>query len=420
MKKNVFCIGGLLYLGLVSACGVALPVYSDAGGSSASAASATTNSKPAPKASPSPSSTPQKPTPSATTAPTAPANSWQAQYAFRGRFDFADAKGPRFAWPGSAIGANFSGTSLTVLLAEPVNELYNGAPVDNTYDVTIDQQPPVVVQVNHNTTTYPVSTTLAAGNHVVWISKRTEANIGPGQFLGLQLGSGKLLPPPAAMPHTIEFVGDSASSGYGADGNYPVWNGCTFSVDTADADVAYPKVTADLLSAQGVNLAFAGKGVTRNLSDADPVNTVPVIYDYVEPMALTLKYDFSQYVADVVVINIGGNDWTGASNSGTPPDETLFISKYMGLLQDIRKHYPKAVILVALTALAHDNDRVTLRKYTQDVQATAAQTMSGIYYFEFTEYNGELGFGCDAHPDAPAHAVMAQQLATEIKTRMGW
>ena len=343
-----------------------------------------------------------------------------AQYTFVGRFDFSDAKGPRFAWPQSTIGANFSGTSLTVLLSEPVNQLYNGAPVDNYYDIYVDGNTAVQVLVNHQTTAYPISTTLADTNHTVWISKRTEANIGEGQFLGLQLGTGKLLPPPALRPRTIEFLGDSASSGYGADGNYPVWNGCTFSAGTADADVAYPKLTADALNAQGINLAFAGKGITRNLSDQDPVNTMPMIYPFVDPVAPSLSYDFKQYTADVVVINLGGNDWTGVSGNGTPPDQTLFVNKYITLLQQVRAHYPNSVILVCLTALAQNNDRVSLRQYIQAVQTTASQSMPHVYYFEFPQYDGALGYGCDAHPDIPAHALMAQQLVAAIKSHTGW
>jgi endoglucanase len=422
MKIQWVVMVGLM--GASASCGLGLSPSDQSqtkGTTPTSTTTSATTPVPSGKPAPGPSSdtTPNPnvtPVPATTPTPTG----FAAHYTFMGRFDFSDPNGPRFAWPQSEIGANFSGTSLTVLLNEPVNQLYNDAPVDNYYDVYVDNSAPVQVAVSHSTTVYPISTTLADTNHTVWISKRTEANIGEGQFLGLKLGSGTLLAPPPVRPRAIEFIGDSASSGYGADGNYPVWNGCTFSADTADADVAYPKLTADALNAQGINLAFAGKGITRNLSDQDPVNTMPVIYPFVDPSTPSLPYQFTQYTADVVVINIGGNDWTGTSGSGTPPDQTLFISKYMSLLQQIRAHYPKSVILVCLTALAQNNDRVTLREYIQAVQTTASATMPNVYYFEFPEYDGALGFGCDAHPDSPAHALMAQELVTAIKSHTGW
>jgi hypothetical protein len=61
-----------------------------------------------------------------------------------------------------------------------------------------------------------------------------------------------------------------------------------------------------------------------------------------------------------------------------------------------------------------------LREYIQAVQTTASATMPNVYYFEFPEYDGALGFGCDAHPDSPAHALMAQELVTAIKSHTGW
>lgn len=412
-------------VGLISAsasCGLGLSPSDQNQTKGASGTTSESSATPTPTPASTPSPVPSggaTPNPNAT--PSIPAaTGFAAQYTFMGRFDFTNPNAPIFAWPQSEVGANFSGTSLTVMLNEPINELYDGVPVDNYYDVYVDGGAPMRLAVNHSTTAYPISTTLADTNHTVWISKRTEANVGEGQFLGLQLGTGKLLPPPAVRPRTIEFIGDSASSGYGADGNYPIWNGCTFTTDTADADVAYPKVAADALNATGINLAFAGKGITRNLNVGDTVNTMPVIYPYVDPMAMLYPYKFTQYTADVVVINIGGNDWTGVSGSGTPPDQTLFISKYMDLLQQVRTHYPKSVILVCLTALAVQNDRVTMREYIQAVQTTAAKTMPNVFYFEFPEYDGALGFGCDAHPDIPAHALMAQQLVTAIKSHTGW
>ena len=342
-------------------------------------------------------------------------------YAYRGRFDFADPAGPRYAWPNSAIGATFTGTSLAIKLAEPVPTLYNLAPVNNTYDVFVDQRPRQLIAATPGAATYPVVDGLTPGTHTMWLSKRTEANIGRGQFSGVVLSAdGKLLSPPALRAHQLEFIGDSSSSGYGNDGNFPAWNGCTFSVATADSSVAYPQVTAELLAAEFQNIAFSGKGITRNLADVDAL-TMPTIYPLWDPRDTAAAYTFPGPVAEVTVINVGGNDWTGDGTVGTPPDLAAFTQGYIKLLQSVRSHSPKTSIFVAVTPLAHGQDRVTYVQYVKSMIVTAlAQGITDLQYFEFAEYFGALGYGCDGHPSPAASAQMAQQLAAAIKKAKGW
>ena len=356
---------------------------------------------------------------SAATAPAA-GSGFRDRYAFRGRFDFSDRAGPRFAWPNSAIGANFTGSSLTLRLVDPLPTTYNGVAVNNRYDVTIDQRPSVKVAIVPGTTDYPIALDLPAGPHTVWVSKRTEANIGRGQFLGMALAAnGIFLTPPAARSRFIEFVGDSASSGYGADGNSKRWNDCTFSVDTANSSIAYPRVAADLLGADFHNVAFAGKGITRNRSPADPVLTMPVIYALWDPRDDQTRYDFSRPAADVAVINVGGNDWTSDSLVLIPPNQQQFTAKYLQLIQSVRQHAPTATIFCAVTSQAHGKDRATYIAYLKAVVEEASK-QGDVRFFEFREYNGELGWGCDGHPSAASSQNMAQQLVAAIKAAHGW
>ncbi|RYF49014.1 MAG: hypothetical protein EOO38_08880, partial [Cytophagaceae bacterium] len=111
---------------------------------------------------------------------------------FLGRFDTADAAGPRMSWPGSAIMAGFTGTSLSVGLAEVTSWNWGAAQqlADNFIDVIIDNSAPKVIKLTHGVNEYVLATGLAAGNHTVRISKRTESDMGTVQFTGFKLDAG--------------------------------------------------------------------------------------------------------------------------------------------------------------------------------------------------------------------------------------
>lgn len=54
--------------------------------------------------------------------------------------------------------------------------------------------------------------------------------------------------------------------------------------------------------------------------------------------------DDDGWTPHAVVISLGTKDWT--LQKSDPIREEEFVTKYIGLLQDVRKHYPKALIVV--------------------------------------------------------------------------
>ena len=105
-----------------------------------------------------------------------------------GRFDFSEAKGPKFAWSASTICARFYGTSVSAKLKSFG---------DHYFLILIDGK--VVIsslQLNKGEEkTFVLDSHLLEGEHEVCIVKRTEFYLGTAQFLGFNFDDGKILTP---------------------------------------------------------------------------------------------------------------------------------------------------------------------------------------------------------------------------------
>ena len=118
---------------------------------------------------------------------------------YTGRIDFSDPKRPRFDWPAVTIEANFTGTSLGLLLQDG----------QNSYNVYINGEHSLL-NTRLGQESYLVAEGLPEGAHSLRMVKRTETFYGTPTFLGLTLDPGKdLAAPPERSTRRIEFIGDS-------------------------------------------------------------------------------------------------------------------------------------------------------------------------------------------------------------------
>ncbi|MGD9154324.1 MAG: SGNH/GDSL hydrolase family protein [Bacillota bacterium] len=325
-----------------------------------------------------------------------------------GRFDTGDSAGPKFAWSSTTIKANFTGTSISVNLKSTG---------DNWFNVVVDGVVRTPVNIT-SSTAMPVllASGLTCGTHTIELIKRTEAWVGEVQFLGFSVEDGKLLPPPQASARRIEFIGDSITCGYGNEGTSQYED---FTTQNENAYLAYGSVTARSLGADQIAVAWSGKGVIRNFINygGDINETLPQVYPRVLPSNTTLTWDFRKWIPQVVVINLGTNDFlcTGV------PDETAFISTYLKFVQQIRSQYGDAHIYCAIGPMLSDDSLSDIRNYvTTVVNQLIAAGGSKIHFIEFPMQDGSLGYGENWHPSVATHAQMADQLVRQIKTDLGW
>jgi hypothetical protein len=322
---------------------------------------------------------------------------------FIGRVDTSDAAGARFAWSGTGIVARFAGSEIAVRM--------NGA---QQYTVLIDGE----LQPKLTTTggADALASGLAPGEHTVEIYRRTEANQGQSQFLGFELGAGELLAPPAASERRVEIIGDSISAGYGNEGTSAT---CPFSPDTENHYLTYGAIAARNVGAELVTLAWSGKGVVCNYGDdpASCTDPMPVYYGRTLPDRADSTWDFSLFQPQAVVINLGTNDMSTASD----PSEQEFTSAYVELLTRVRTAYPEALILCTVGPLLNGTDLTSARAH---IDAAVQQRLSAgddnVKTFELQPADAADGYGCDYHPSLRTHERMAEVLTTTLQTELGW
>ncbi len=323
-----------------------------------------------------------------------------------GRVDTANAAGPRFSWSGTGFIARLSGTGLSADLSlttstEPYlfKAVVDGAP-----------QPAFTVAPGAAPATYQLATGLPAGTHTVELYRQTEGPEGDATLTGLTVEGGTLLEPPAGPARLIEVIGDSITCGYGALGTlndsdcYP----------TESSWDAYGSVAARALGAEVSTIAASGRGVVRNYG-GDTTGTMPMLYPLTLANHGTL-WDF-HVEPQAVVINLGTND---ISNSKGDPGQA-FQDAYLGLIQTVRGNYPHAYIVCIIGPLLSGTDLQTIEGYVQGaVDAANAAGDARVEFFDQVAPQPTTAAACQYHPNAAEQTVMGNQLAAELKAKLGW
>lgn len=341
---------------------------------------------------------------------------------FSGRVDRTAPEGPRFAWPGTRLVVRFTGTSVRVKMKElPKTPDPRGRIWPNRFQITIDQQAPLQVIAREDSEVLFEQSKLSKGPHRLEVYKQTESMAGTAQFLGLELSPGARLLAPEPLPSRhIEFFGDSISTGYGNEG---ADSSCHYSPQTQNHWLSYPALTARALEAEGVTVAWSGRGVIRNHADSPKgAPVLPQLFDRTVPEAPEARWDFSRWTPEAVVVNLGTNDFASGD-----PGEAAFLAGTEAFLAELREKYPRAFLLVCLGPTISDEwpvgaeGRTKARRYLGT--AVLHRMESGdprIAYMEFLPPRAENGYGCDYHPNLAAHQAMADRLTDQLRTLLDW
>jgi hypothetical protein len=328
-------------------------------------------------------------------------------YLYTGRIDFADSKAPQLSWPGSSIKANFTGTSLAIILDDQSGK--------NFYSVIIDgeTQHPYVLEAKQGEHTYVISTALAPGKHSLEIYKRTEGEEGATHFKGLVLDKdASLLKPPARPKRRMEIYGDSITSGMG---NEAADNGADHLSSEKNNYWAYGAITARNLNAELHTISQSGIGIMISWFPF----IMPQFYDQLNAVGDNdSQWDFSRWTPDVVVINLFQNDsWlTDRDRKLDPhPTDDQKIQAYIDFVRSIRAKYPNAQIICALGSM----DATASPTWPGYVKAAVARMKTenndqklDTIFFDYTGYG--------QHPRIAQHKANAAKLTAFIKRKMRW
>ena len=324
-----------------------------------------------------------------------------ASFHIVGRFDTRDPTGPRLGWAGTEIRARFSGSDLEVELGD------TGI---SHYDVTVDGGPPRFLAVTGPRRTYDLASGLGPGTHEVVLTKRTETFAGVTQLFGFL---GDLIPTEAPSGRRIELIGDSITCGFGVLGPDAT---CDFSPDTQSEPMAWGALAAKQLGALRMVTAVSGMGVLRNF-DGSTTDTMPERYDRSLADDPTSTWTHDVFEPDVVVVNLGTNDFAGGKGDPGPD----FQLAYTKLLTDVRARHAGAWIVAATSPMLGLENGTKLRSYVEG--AIAARVAAGDTKLSLLQIGtqSELdGYGCGYHPSITTHQKMAMLLVDHVKKQMAW
>ncbi|MBN1412124.1 MAG: hypothetical protein JW969_14870 [Spirochaetales bacterium] len=339
-----------------------------------------------------------------------------------GRIDFSNPRQPRFSLPGISIKTGFEGTGIDISM--------NNSTSNNYFNVIIDGKEPSFIHALKGEKTYALARNLSDGVHAIEIFKRTESGQGKTDFLGFNIEEGKKLTAPEPLPgRKIEFIGDSITCGYGNELSVPDAGKFPFTPRNENVYMAFGSIAARALNAQYLIFAYSGRGVFRNYG-GDERNTIPEMYSRILPDdSSSPEWDFSSYAPDVVVINLGTNDYNSqlsVKDLTREKFDAVFRKHFVEFIKRVRGNYGEDTqIIISIGPMLSDEwpaglDCLTrIRKIVSSIVAEMKDAGdSNIHSLPFETQTGP--FGEDFHPTIARHEIMAKTLVAEIREITGW
>lgn len=313
----------------------------------------------------------------------------------------------QWSWSGSGAAVSFTGTSCSVHMQAR----------GGIFRVTIDgvERSPLDL-TSSSDTVHALASGLASGTHYVEIRQKTEAQNCTSRFRGFQIeGSPATLP--VASSRRIEFYGNSITCGYGILDSVA---SNPFSVKTEDESRTFAAQASQALGAERRTVCWSGKGVVQNYG-RDTLNpTLPMLYQRILANDPNHLWDFSGWTPQVVVINLGTNDF-----SHVAPDSAKFHRTYAAFVDSLHVRYPQTRFVLVDGPMLSDgypagvNALSKLRRHLDNVVAEVGRRAIAATRLSLAP-QGDLGYGADYHPNLAQATLNGQELTEHLRTAMGW
>ncbi len=318
---------------------------------------------------------------------------------FTGRVLRMDNGAVSYDWVGTYVQTDFTGSSISVKVSEE-GESY--------HQVFIDGK---LVGKLHFTGKEPhdllLAKNLSKGTHRLRLQKVTEGERGRSTIFSFTAGGKGSFTAVQPKGRLIEVIGDSYTCGYGSEGT----EDSHFEVKTENCDKAYACTIARYFDADYVIVAHSGMGVTRNYA-GKKLRTMsdryPLLFDDHDSIA----YDFKQYRPDLVIINLGTNDFSG---SAAPAD---YVGKYVKLIKTVKGHYGDSLPVLCVTP---HSANIFLQAALKELGVQVA-SLSNVRVAEPMPNIVVKGhdIGSDWHPNWKGHQKIASTLIPVVSTMTGW
>lgn len=211
--------------------------------------------------------------------------------------------------------------------------------------------------------------------------------------------------PSAEKTHSIEYIGDSVTCGYGIDND-----------DFGNGSKSYAALVAERFDVDYSICACGGIGVYSAYTEGNKPNRDSLIGElYDKQMIDNEIWDFSQQY-DLIVINMGSNDNVWVRDIYERKQK--FGEAYYELITQVREANPDAYIICSYGVLSTglmDEIRKQADRYSSE------NGDSKLYCFQYELQDiVRDGYGTNYHPSAKTHENMANALSDYISELLGW
>lgn len=277
--------------------------------------------------------------------------------------------------------------------------------------------------LNEKEKTYTAFESDTAKSVDVQIIKLSECAMSTFGIKPIKIADGEKIEPAKAKDLKIEFIGDSITCGYGVDDEDKEHH---FKTSTEDVTKAYAYKTAQALNADYSMVSISGYGIISGYTDdgkKKPEQTIPQYYDklgfsynkFADSLEVSsLEWDFDNYKPDIVVINLGTNDMSYATNDTTRAE---FEEGYMAFLKQVRSHNPDAYIFCTYGVMGNTLLR-NIKNVCEQYSAETGDTRVRFFTLAMQDENAN-GIAADWHPSEKTHEICAEKAVRSIKETLG-
>jgi len=210
----------------------------------------------------------------------------------------------------------------------------------------------------------------------------------------------------------IEFIGDSITCGYGVEAVLPTE---PFENETENVLKAYSYMASQEVKADFQIVSYSGFGIISGYgADGEKLET-ETLPQYYEETALLPdgklagKWDFKKFVPDIIVVNLGTNDFNYC-NDGDKIHE--FYLAYTEFLKKLRKLNPNAEFLCTIGIMGDklsDVIQEAVWNYSYDFND------SKVHFANFPAMKKEDGYGANYHPSEITQKKSAREMVRVLR-----
>lgn len=317
---------------------------------------------------------------------------------YSGRFDFSNENKVDFGWAKTSLSINFIGNKVYADIESDGEDYFlvvlDGEIYNNCFPVGERKLYKLVEDIEY-------------GEHSLELVKRTEAFVGTCNFYGFEIFDGKILESSKEKELKIEIFGDSISCGYGNESENEFGE---FNSKDENSYLSYGAIAARKLNAELNLTSWGGLGLVRNYDDSK--RPLPERIEWITNKDINKKWNFSSYVPDIVLINLGTNDF-----NEHPPTQDNFVDGYRILIDRIRNYYGNVKIICAIGPVMEGKVLRDIRNYVKKHVVDYYNSIGDkdIFFLEHEHQKTENGYGQAYHPSQKTHYIMADELVNRIK-----